>query len=227
MTLISTLLNQITDRIVSALQPTWIDYVLAIATMLAVVAALLIAVFGDVWKRKHKVELYVDDGIITSQRTDSNRVLILIRLRVKNIGKRKINTMRCNIEQIEELDSKGIHIRPNFIPIPLNWTHGSSERNIAMRETALLDVVQHLSTEDDFRICWPDGRLPLEPSLSRLPLNAINMLYLNFYEDENVGTVRVLFSNPVLRVFDHKPIEKDLIPISDALLAKLGVLKNK
>lgn len=195
------------DQIILALKPGIIETLIAIGTIVAVISALVIAVFGDYIKIRRKDSIKLTHAKITTQSTDNNKVLLIFRIAVKNTGKKLIKGLRCNIERIEEINKGDIKARSNFIPVPLNWTHYSDTRDIAIYETALLDVVQHVSLENDYRICWAGGRLPFEKSISRLLLTEKYILYISFYSEKAVGTFRLHLENSKFEIIDNNPIK--------------------
>jgi len=144
---------------------------------------------------------------ITEQSTDAGKILLINRISVKNTGTQSIKRLRCNLERVEKLEKDGGKVRPNFIPVPLNWTHYSDTREIAVYETALLDVVQRVSSENDYRICWAGGRLPYEKSISRLSLSKKYILHISFYAERAIGTIRLLLDESGLKILNTNPIK--------------------
>lgn len=194
------------DQIVSALQSSLVDYLVVFGTLGAVIAALAIAIWGEAWKRLPKTSIIATNVVTTSQAQGDGGVLLISRVAIKNVGKRPISNLRCNMEVIEHRTGETLTIRPNFVPVPLNWMHYSDKREIAIHETALLDVIQHVSSEDDYRICWPNNILPYEPSLSRISLSEESVLHLVFYATDALGEVKLLLNKFGLKVLNDKPM---------------------
>jgi hypothetical protein len=115
---------------------------IAYGTWAAVVAALTIAVWGKTLKTffyKPKITM------LDITRFNHNHTLDVWRLPFTNTGNDTAKDVQ--VEIVEVIDDRNKK-RNNFLPIPLLWTHLDKEtRDILPRQTAYLDVFEHINQE--------------------------------------------------------------------------------
>lgn len=130
------------------------DWMTAIGTLLAVVAALFTPwVVNHLNNRpKNSKLIFVKSSVISQdpaiEEDDKNlsRIMNVGRVVVKNEGKNKAVAVEVFIEKII-FDGEE---RKDFIPMPLNWTHGQLSksgpivRDIYPNQTVYLDIFNHI-----------------------------------------------------------------------------------
>jgi len=186
------------------MQPNWVDYVLAFATVAAVVVALFLARWGYIWQKTPKETIRLVNWKPTVQRY-SGSVLYIHRLIVKNDGDSILRDLHCNLVRIDELKDGRYQERTNFIPVPLNWTNiNQSSRVLAIEETGLLDIVEHASDMSGYKICWAGRQRPEETDLWHLPVDKV-MLYLSFYATRYIGSVKLTVDGYEMKIANVVP----------------------
>lgn len=162
------------------------DTAAKVGTFVAPIVALILAIFHDDLKRKQPVALLASRPITNIQRYPSKgKALKIYRLPLYNASKTPIKNARAHLSEVFEKRGDNLLKRENFIDIPLAWTNGDRERDIAPGETALLDIVQmQLDFDSQFEFCWPKSLgMPEEPDFRELTLLDRYILPLKVYHD--------------------------------------------
>jgi len=193
------------DILIDKLSINYVDWLIAIGTVGAVIVALAIAIFGERIKYKGKISLTLrsDKAIRTKQRykkriqgpvleQEIEISLNIFRIELENNGDRKITDARAVIKNIFEFDGKSYLKRNNFISAPINWTHFGFKRDINVREPAYLDIIQKPSNKNYYEICWPDGR-PHEKDLAEIGLGKKFILELEIYLEKKIIPFKLKF----------------------------------
>jgi len=166
----------------------------AIATLLAVIVALLIATFQNKWlekQRKSKIIILNAKSFLQDQeKSGESYKQIVMRICVKNTGFEAMNVTAC-IAQIEEKLNNHTGLRSNFLEVPLYWTHGfvynksGVLRNIQKNQIAYLDICSGPSSYKSLELSTPVGGNPdfrvLNPGLTILTLALYQKSGQTFY----------------------------------------------
>jgi hypothetical protein len=125
-----------------------IEVVVALGTLGAVVAALVIAVWGDWLKRLggFKSDLLLPDSkVLINDQPYGNIVERHVRLLFINNGEATAEDVEVYISKIKENDGE----RGGFLPVPLSWTHwGGTRRNFHPLQFGYIDFCKVKNKSD-------------------------------------------------------------------------------
>lgn len=134
-------------RIVYTIPASWPEFLTAVGTILAVVVALSVALWGETLKRLfYKSNMRLIDYHENLQKSRTGLTQGHTRLKFLNDGQSIAEDVIVYVNTIIEQG----HPRPDFLPVPLSWTHdGRYIRNFAPHEIWYLDLCRRNNIVDD------------------------------------------------------------------------------